>query len=1309
MVDKLRVLYVDDEPGLLDIGKLFLERGGTFTVDTLTSATAALSQLKTERYDAIISDYQMPEMDGIAFLKQLKALGNTTPFIIFTGRGREEVVIEALNNGADFYIQKGGEPKSQFAELTHKIKIAVERKRGRDALKQDECRLLALVTFYQMTSAPLKELMAFAVEKAVEISASSIGYLAFVSDDETMLTIYAWSAQSMKECDIDKKNIEYPIASTGLWGEAVRQRRPVITNDYAAENPLKRGHPIGHVPIIRHMNIPVFDGTHIVMVAGVGNKTSDYDDRDEQELSLLMSGLWNVIKQRRAEEELEASVKGLNEASSRYKALIAASNTGAWENHSDSGFLWCSPEYFSMLGRDINDFDLSGARNIEQTWINLLHPEDRERASRYFETYLSNPHGMYEQYFRMLHKDGHWVWIWSRGKTFLDANGKSTSITVGTHIDVTDRKRSEEELSKKNEELSASYEQIAATEEELRANLGELTRQETELRESERKFKTLFESAGDAIFIMDHNVFLDCNRRTEEIYHRNRDQIIGHSPSEFSPEHQPDGQLSAEKMKGKIDAAYLGENRFFEWTHFHPDETPFIVEVSLNRFMVKEAYYLQAIVRDITDRKQNETQTALLSTLKEKLLGTRSLKEQLALVSESCVTIFDADFARIWLIKEADSCEKGCNHASVTVGTEVCCNRTHCLHLMVSSGRYTHIEGGHSRVPFGCYKIGRVASGEDPFFITNDVVHDPRVHDHQWAKSLGLVSFAGFRLLSTDKKPVGVLALFKKREILPREEKLLVDLANTLSHVIISGMAEEELLKKNEELNASYEQIAATEEELRANLSELTRQEETLRDNEERYRQFFKTTLDSVFITTPDGQWVDCNDALVETFGYGSRKEIFDLPVTAFYAHPEQRDEFLKIVERDGYVKERPLQFKKKDGSILFGLITIVPQKNTDGSLKGFIGTVHDITGKKRVYAPHSSREPFNQSRVENLPDYILVYGQDGKILYINPAAATALGYERKTMIGTSVLSYVAEELRESVAAKMAERSEMGEIPIYEIEIIAQGGLRKLVFVKGTQVLYDENPATLLLLIDITRRKVLEDELTARAAELAKISTAFQQANKKLMLLSSITRHDINNQLTVILGYLTLMENQQPDPVINDYYKKIITAANRISSMIRFTSEYEDIGISDPTWQDTRTIVDTATKEAPLGQVMVKNDLPAGTEVYADPLIAKVCYNLMDNAVRYGGKITTIRFLFEERGSDHILVCEDDGNGVVAEEKERIFDRGFGKNTGLGLALSREILSITGITIRETGKPGKGARFEMAVPNGAWRSKGKGD
>jgi signal transduction histidine kinase len=229
------------------------------------------------------------------------------------------------------------------------------------------------------------------------------------------------------------------------------------------------------------------------------------------------------------------------------------------------------------------------------------------------------------------------------------------------------------------------------------------------------------------------------------------------------------------------------------------------------------------------------------------------------------------------------------------------------------------------------------------------------------------------------------------------------------------------------------------------------------------------------------------------------------------------------------------------------------------------------------------------------------------------------------------------------------------------------------------------------------------DELHKEVKVRKQTEEALSLANKKLNLLSSITRHDINNQLTILMGYLTILEKQIPDTSFSDYFLKVSNAAKRISSMIKFTKEYEEIGVKAPTWQDTRTLIDTAAKQAPLGKVMVKNDLPAGAEVFADPLVVKVFYNLMDNAVRYGGKITTIQFSVQESGDDHMIVCEDDGDGIVAAEKEKIFERGFGKNTGLGLALSREILDITGITIRETGEPGKGARFEMTVPKGVWR------
>ncbi|MDD1695958.1 MAG: response regulator, partial [Methanoregula sp.] len=126
---------MDDEPDLLDLCKLFLEREGECTVCTVTSATAALQLMKDQVFDAVISDYQMPVMDGIEFLKQVRKDFKDIPFILFTGRGREEVVIEAINNGADFYLQKGGAPRAQFSELSHKIRQAIRTKQVEEELR----------------------------------------------------------------------------------------------------------------------------------------------------------------------------------------------------------------------------------------------------------------------------------------------------------------------------------------------------------------------------------------------------------------------------------------------------------------------------------------------------------------------------------------------------------------------------------------------------------------------------------------------------------------------------------------------------------------------------------------------------------------------------------------------------------------------------------------------------------------------------------------------------------------------------------------------------------------------------------------------------------------------------------------------------------------------------------------------------------------------------------------------------------------------------------------------------------------------
>lgn len=243
----------------------------------------------------------------------------------------------------------------------------------------------------------------------------------------------------------------------------------------------------------------------------------------------------------------------------------------------------------------------------------------------------------------------------------------------------------------------------------------------------------------------------------------------------------------------------------------------------------------------------------------------------------------------------------------------------------------------------------------------------------------------------------------------------------------------------------------------------------------------------------------------------------------------------------------------------------------------------------------------------------------------------------------------------------------------------------------------DRPAGSVLLIRDISLWRQTEESLLQQTDEL-------EVANRQLALISAITRHDIGNQLVVIDGYLDLLLDDGMTPTQAGAVQQLQNATSRVREMVTFMRDYQAIGTSAPVWTDLRSLPGRVAAEVALGEVQINNLLPA-IEVLADPLIEKVIATLFENAIRHGQTVTRIQLSARTDPTGLTFVCEDDGAGVTADRKERIFERGYGTNTGLGLFLVREILSITGMTITETGSPGAGGRFEIRVPLGRYRTR----
>lgn len=442
---------------------------------------------------------------------------------------------------------------------------------------------------------------------------------------------------------------------------------------------------------------------------------------------------------------------------------------------------------------------------------------------------------------------------------------------------------------------------------------------------------------------------------------------------------------------------------------------------------------------------------------------------------------------------------------------------------------------------------------------------------------------------------------------------------------------------------------------------------------------------------------------------YGVKRPVL---IDMIFSRDEEQEALYHYVKREGetfFAEAFVIPPRTGKGAYVWG--TASPLFDKDGNIAGAIESIRDVTEIKETEMALQDNEERLKLVIEGAKlgiwDRNVVTGE----VVRNKRLVEIFGYsegeleghvrERERMIHPDDFYKVTAALEDHF---------LGRSPHYEIDYRLRRRDGRWIWVHDCgEVMARDEGGRPLRMVGITQ------EIT----EIRRYQDALKEANRKLNLLSSVTRHDILNQITALSGYAHLLREIVPqESAAEKHIDRITELSETIHKQLVFTRDYQAMGVKDPEWQRVSEVALRAKAAAPAEIATGEVCLSVSTgslEVFADPMLEKVFSNLLENAARHGGSVSEIQVSFMERAkggedgdggkveAEGVIVVEDDGAGIPAELKSRIFDQAFGRHTGYGLFLSREILGITGMTIAETGEDGAGARFEISVPRENYR------
>jgi PAS domain S-box-containing protein len=1384
----ISILYVDDENTLLEVTKVYLERTGEFSVAICSSAKVAIGILEAGSFDAVVSDYQMPGMDGLMFLKYLRSEKNTIPFILFTGKGREEVAIEALNSGADFYLQKGGEPKSQFAELTNKIRQAVQRKQAEKALAASEEKYRDLVE-------NINDVLFAANEMGIITYISPrINQLGYISDEVIGKPIAAFIAaddlfrvearfEEIKNNDLHP--FEFQMVDRSGKNRYVRtSSRPLfvdgrftgiqgvlsdITTERTAEAKINASEQryrnvfeaAGDAMLvvdsgsgaILDANLAatyIFGYTveelsrmnHADLLAGPASSSQDtrspvsatpltyYRKKDgtrfpagvlssrypQKKRTISIISLSDITVQKRAEEKMVAAQRLYAVLSQINQAIVRVKD-------------------LETLVAEICRISIDFGR-FRMAWVGLL-----DRESRSFRPVA---HAGYEE--------GYLSAIETRVSSDEKGRGPTgIALREGRYDVCNDIGTDPRMLPWREEALKRGYRSSAAFPFRLHGEVvGAYTIYATE--------KDFFNEAEIALLekiAMDISFALGMLDEKARRTHAERALAGSEERAAFLAEvlelsSQPFGVGYPDGKFGIVNPAFcdlLGytepELRSLTWNgitspgyreqettalselvetgiplryekeYLRKDGTNVPVEMFVHRVVDTggNLQYFYGFITDISERRRIQDAIRIQRDLAQRYLDLAGVMLTV-LDPQGNITLINRKGCDILGYAEPELLGKNWLSTCLpermredvqNVFTQLMSGDTapveyHENPVLTKSGE-ERILAFHNTLLLD--KNSRIAgilfSGED-VTIHKQMEDAVRVSEERFRNLIqnssdmiriidrdGRIAYSSPSTLRiTGYNPPDIIGKDPLDYVHPDD---LERVKGALGEVFGRTNPGEPTEYRIRQADGTYIDVEATAMNLMDTpgifgivtttrpIAERKSAEQALRESEERYRAIFEGSADAIFEMSD--RFLDCNTNAEHLFGH-SRDEI--LGMTPEFISPKEQpggrasaDLATEYIQQahSGTTRVFSWIHCRKNGQTFPAQVSLIPAR-VRGEQR-IIAIVHDRTAETRDEQQfrHLARFP------EMDPEPMIEVSATGESIYANQACYTVL---QKLRMPPQPAAFLPPDFPDLIR-------EAGTTTPFT----AYREVRIGTAIFGETLAYDAEEKTC---------RIFAHDITTRAFE----TSALEQANRKLNLLSGITRHDIKNKLTGVMGYIELARGSTRDPDMIEYLNRAELSATAVRQQIEFTKEYENLGVKTPVWQDLSSVIEGVLQKVERGAVVIQKDVH-GLQVYADPMFSKVFCCLLENALTHGDTLTKIRIHGSATPAGFLLEVEDDGVGVPKDRKEKIFNKNVGKNEGFGLFLTREILSITGMTIEETGEPEKGARFEISIPSGKFHVK----